>query len=83
MQARPLELNALAPKVPEGTKWDATLQKLVAIDPNYFWNEKTGKLELATTLGNGLTKAQKMYWFVGLTLAAWGLLYWSQKQPNK
>ena len=71
------------PNFPEGTKLDTNLNKLVAIDPNYFWNEKTGKLELATTLGNGLTKNQKMVWFVGLTLAAWALLYWSQKQPNK
>ena len=36
-----------------------------------------------TILGNGLTKAQKMTWVIGLTLAAWGLIYWSQKQSNK
>ena len=45
--------------------------------------EKKEEPQPETTLGNGLTKAQKMYWFVGLTLAAWGLLYWSQKQSNK
>jgi ABC-type transporter Mla maintaining outer membrane lipid asymmetry permease subunit MlaE len=76
-------MSQFAERVPEGTKWDSTLNKPVAIDPNYFWNEATGKLELATTLGNGLTKAQKMTWVIGLTLAAWGLIYWSQKQPNK
>ena len=36
-----------------------------------------------TILGNGLTNGQKMTWVIGLTLAAWGLIYWSQKQPNK
>ena len=36
-----------------------------------------------TTLGNGLTNGQKWTWVIGLTLAAWGLIYWSQKQPNK
>ena len=36
-----------------------------------------------TILGNGLTNGQKWGWVVGLTLAAWGLIYWSQKQPNK
>jgi hypothetical protein len=83
MIAIPQELNAVAPKVPDGTKWDSTLQKLVSIDPNYFWNEATGKLELATTLGNELTNSQKWAWVIGLTLAAWGLIYWSEKQPNK
>jgi hypothetical protein len=73
-------MSQFAEKVPEGTIWDSTLNKPVAIDPNYFWNEKTGKLELTTTLGNGLTKAQKMYWVIGLSLAAWGLIYWSQKK---
>jgi hypothetical protein len=28
-------------------------------------------------------KAEKWTWVIGLTLAAWGLIYWSQKQPNK
>jgi hypothetical protein len=27
-----------------------------------------------------LTTGQKWMWLVGLTLAAWGLLYWSQKE---
>jgi hypothetical protein len=36
-----------------------------------------------TVLGNGLTNGQKWAWVIGLTLAAWGLIYWSQKQPNK
>lgn len=36
-----------------------------------------------TILGNGLTNGQKWAWVVGLTLAAWGLIYWSQKQSNK
>jgi hypothetical protein len=29
-----------------------------------------------------LTTAQKWMWVVGLTLAAWGLLYWSQKNEK-
>lgn len=33
-----------------------------------------------TILGNGLSNGQKITWVIGLTLAAWGLLYWSQKQ---
>jgi hypothetical protein len=36
-----------------------------------------------TILGNGLTNSQKWTWVIGLTLAAYGLIYWSQKQPNK
>ena len=36
-----------------------------------------------TILGNGLTNGQKWTWVIGLTLAAYGLIYWSQKQPNK
>lgn len=36
-----------------------------------------------TTLGNGLTNGQKWTWVIGLTLAAYGLIYWSQKQSNK
>jgi hypothetical protein len=76
-------MSQFAERVPDGTKWDSTLNKPVSIDPNYFWNEKTGKLELATTLGNGLTNGQKWTWVIGLTLAAWGLIYWSKKQANK
>jgi len=76
-------MSQFAERVPEGTIWDSTLNKPVSIDPNYFWNEKTRKLELATTLGNGLTNGQKWAWVIGLTLAAWGLIYWSEKQSNK
>ena len=36
-----------------------------------------------TVLGNGLTNGQKWAWVIGLTLAAWGLIYWSEKQANK
>jgi hypothetical protein len=36
-----------------------------------------------TILGNGLTNGQKWTWVIGLTLAAWGLIYWSEKQANK
>jgi len=36
-----------------------------------------------TILGNGLTNGQKLTWVIGLTLAAWGLIYWSEKQANK
>jgi hypothetical protein len=33
-----------------------------------------------TIFGNGLTNGQKWAWVIGLTLAAWGLIYWSEKQ---
>jgi hypothetical protein len=36
-----------------------------------------------TILGNELTNSQKWAWVIGLTLAAWGLIYWSEKQANK
>jgi len=36
-----------------------------------------------TILGNGLTNPQKWAWVIGLTLVAWGLIYWSEKQANK
>jgi len=36
-----------------------------------------------TILGNGLTNSQKWAWVIGLTLAAWALIYWTEKQPNK
>jgi hypothetical protein len=36
-----------------------------------------------TVLGNGLTNGQKWAWVIGLTLAAWGLIYLSEKQANK
>jgi hypothetical protein len=36
-----------------------------------------------TILGNDLTNTQKWAWVIGLTLAAWGLIYWSEKQANK
>jgi hypothetical protein len=37
----------------------------------------------AETLNNEMTKSQKWAWVIGLTLAAWGLIYWSEKQANK
>jgi hypothetical protein len=43
--------------------------------------EQEPKVE--TILGNDLTSTQKWAWVIGLTLAAWGLIYWSEKQPNK
>jgi hypothetical protein len=39
--------------------------------------------KVETILGNDLTSTQKWTWVIGLTLAAWGLIYWSQKQANK
>jgi hypothetical protein len=36
--------------------------------------------KVETILGNGLTNGQKWAWVIGLTLAAWGLIYWSEKQ---
>jgi hypothetical protein len=39
--------------------------------------------KVETILGNDLTNSQKWAWVIGLTLAAWGLIYWSQKQANK
>ena len=53
---------------------------LESTDPNYVWNNTTQKLEPATTLGNGLTNSQKWAWVIGLSFAAWALLYWSQKK---
>jgi hypothetical protein len=31
-------------------------------------------------LGGDLSNSQKWAWVIGLTLAAWGLIYWSEKQ---
>jgi hypothetical protein len=42
--------------------------------------EKQKNDNIETTLGNGLTSSQKWMWLVGLTLAAWGILYYTQKQ---
>jgi hypothetical protein len=39
--------------------------------------------KVETILGNDLTNTQKWAWVIGLTLAAWGLIYWSEKQTNK
>jgi hypothetical protein len=75
-------MSIVAEKVPEGTKWDSTLNKPVSIDPNYVWNETTQKLEPATTLGNGFTNSQKWAMVIGLTFAAWALLYWTQKKQD-
>jgi hypothetical protein len=38
--------------------------------------------QVETILGNGLTNSQKWSWVIGLTFAAWALLYWSQKKSN-
>lgn len=40
-------------------------------------------IEETSILGGDLSNSKKWAWVIGLTLAAWGLLYWSQKQPNK
>ena len=50
---------------------DITVSSVVTIPPK------------ETILGNGLTNSQKLAWVIGLTLAAWGLIYWSEKQANK
>ena len=39
--------------------------------------------KVETILGNSLTNGQKWTWVIGLTLAAWVLIYWSEKQTNK
>ena len=33
-----------------------------------------------TILGNGLTNSQKWAWVIGLSFAAWALIYWSEKK---
>lgn len=33
-----------------------------------------------TILGNGLTNSQKWAWVIGLTFAAWALIYWNEKK---
>ena len=38
--------------------------------------------QVQTILGNGLTNSQKWAWVIGLTFAAWALLYWSEKKSN-
>lgn len=38
--------------------------------------------QVETILGNGLTNSQKWAWVIGLTFAAWALLYWSEKKSN-
>jgi hypothetical protein len=45
-----------------------------------FLNSHNTDAHIETTLGNGLTSSQKWMWLVGLTLAAWGILYYTQKQ---
>jgi hypothetical protein len=73
-------MSLYAIPVPEGTLWDSTTNQPKSIDPNYVWNPTTQKLEPATTLGNGLTNSKKWAWVIGLTFAAWALLYWSEKK---
>jgi hypothetical protein len=40
-------------------------------------------IEETSILGGDLSTGKKWAWVIGLTLAAWGLLYWSQTQSNK
>jgi hypothetical protein len=41
-------------------------------------NEEEPKVE--TILGNDLTTSQKWAWVIGLSFAAWALIYWSEKK---
>jgi hypothetical protein len=36
----------------------------------------------AETLNNEMTKSQKWAWVIGLTFAAWGLIYWTNKKAE-
>ena len=35
-----------------------------------------------TILGNNLTKSQKWAWVIGLSFAAWAVIYWSNKESK-
>jgi len=65
----------------------AYLKERIKVEPMVYkreteiTNEEEPKVE--TILGNDLTSTQKWAWVIGLTLVAYGLIYWSQKQPNK
>jgi len=43
-------------------------------------NEEEPKVE--TILGNDLTTSQKWAWVIGLTFAAWALIYWTNKKAE-
>lgn len=38
--------------------------------------------KVETNLGNNLTKSEKWAWVIGLTFAAWALIYWTNKKSN-
>ena len=42
--------------------------------------EKKTEPQPETILGNGLTNSQKWAWVIGLSFAAWALIYWSEKK---
>lgn len=42
----------------------------------------TEEPKIETILGNNLTNAQKWAWVIGLTFAAWAVIYWSEKKSN-
>jgi len=55
---------------------------LIAPTPIAVSSVVTMSPKVETILGNGLTNSQKWAWVIGLTFAAWALLYWSQKKSN-
>lgn len=60
---------------------DPVFQAAVESEKRNMMVQDEPKVE--TILGNDLTNYQKWAWVIGLTLAAWGLIYWSEKQGNK
>lgn len=53
-------------------------EPIVYKQENVITNEEEPKPE--TILGNGLTNSQKWAWVIGLSFAAWALIYWSEKK---
>lgn len=43
---------------------------------------EVGEPPVETILGNGLTNSQKWAWVIGLTFAAWALVYWTNKKSK-
>lgn len=45
-------------------------------------NVNTEEPKVETVLGNSLTNSQKWAWVIGLTFAAWAVIYWTNKKSN-
>ena len=75
----PIELGGL-PQDIMMAKPDITIDSPVLMEvksKSEVENVKEPKIE--TTLGNDMTKSQKWAWVIGLTFAAWALIYWNEK----